>query len=195
MSRTTPVGKSFKLLGIHFDLNLTMIECNCMLCTEASWRVRILLRAKRFYSPGQMIMMYKARLLSFLEYRTAAIYHACSNHLQRLDRIQENFLRAIEVTPKGAIGRFGLAPLRTRDTAMLGMIHKSPLGWGTDNFQQFFRKRTEPNRSLTRADRRTHDRQLIDARDGSQSELLCRSCLGLIAISNLLPVTSSRPQM
>ena len=59
--------------------------------TEATWRVKALLRTKRFYSDAEMIQLYKTNILSYVEYRTPAIAHASSTHLDKLDRVQKRF--------------------------------------------------------------------------------------------------------
>ena len=43
-----------------------------------------------------MIILYKAQLLSFIEHRTAAIYHACDTSLESLDHVQDKLLEYME---------------------------------------------------------------------------------------------------
>ena len=120
-------------------------------------------------------MLYKAHLLSFIEYRTPAIYHATRLCLSRIDAIQNRFLKDVGIDNVEALVEFHLAPLSTRrDMAMLGLIHRTALGKGPQQFQTFFRK---------------HDSALTlhDPRAGSRSLLIKRSALGLVAIYNLLP--------
>ena len=133
-------------------------------------------------------MLYKSQALSFIEYRTPAIYHACSTILERVDKLQRRFLREIGVSETEALLQHSLAPLRARrDMAMLGVIHRTVLGLGPPHFQHFFRRRGGGQRHLTRLDCRRHSRQLVDPRDGSHSMLLTRSAFGLISVYNLLP--------
>ena len=40
-----------------------------------------------------MIDLYKAHVLSYVEYRTPAVYHATTTTLTPLDRLQHRFLR------------------------------------------------------------------------------------------------------
>ena len=74
------------------------------------------------------MLLYKAKILSFVEFRTAAIYHACSTALGQIDDIQNGFIRSLGITTVESLVVFGLAPLAARrDIAMLGMIHRSIL--------------------------------------------------------------------
>ena len=143
---------------------------------SAGWKLRTLLRTRRFYTDADLITMYKAHLLSYLGYRTPAIYHAIRAVLRRLDAVQHNFLRDIGVDDVSALVHFHLAPLSTRrDIAMLGMIHRTILGKGPRQFLEFFRR--DPNHSL----------KFVDPCLASRSPLMKRSALGLVAVYNMLP--------
>ena len=69
-------GNGFKMLGVSFDEQLTMSEAVGEIVAAAGWKLRTLLRTRRFYTDADLIGLYKAHLLSFLEYRTPAVYHA-----------------------------------------------------------------------------------------------------------------------
>ena len=87
------MGESFRLLGIIFDLQLTMEEAIGECSIQAHWRLSSLLRSKRFFSLKDFTLLYKAHVLSYLEYRTCAITHAADSHLNALDVIQNRLLR------------------------------------------------------------------------------------------------------
>ena len=73
LSVQDPEGEDFKILGVTYDCSLSMqTECD-MLATECAWKLRALLRSRRFHTTGDMIRLYKAQLLSFIEHRTAAV--------------------------------------------------------------------------------------------------------------------------
>ena len=75
-----------------------------------------------------------------------------------------------------ALVHFHLAPLCTRrDIAMLGMIHRTVLGKGPQQFADFFQR--DPNNGP----------KLLDPRQTSRSPLIKRAALGLVAVYNLLP--------
>ena len=180
-------GINFKLLGIPFDNALTMRDAVVELVSEASWKLASILRSGRFFTDGELVTLYKSQLLSYLEYRTAAIYHACNTVLAPLDSFQDRFLSEIGVSDADALFHFNLAPLRCRrDIAMLGLIHRCVLGKGPDHFKTFFQISTNQARN-TRSGSARHGRQIIDIRNRRFLEVERRSALGLIWIYNRLP--------
>ena len=116
-----------------------MHDCVDELVDGVNWEMRTLMRTARFYSDAEMVNLYKSQILSYVEYRTAAIYHTCESSIQRLDRVQERFLEKIGLPVDAALHEFNLAPLHSRrDIAMLGVIHRSALGRGARQFYEFF---------------------------------------------------------
>ena len=111
--------------------------------------------------------MYKAKILSYLEYRTPAVYHAIATVLLSIDSIQEKMLREVGVSTIDALLHYHLAPLKARrDMAMLGLIHRCVLGLGPPQSQEFFQRKTssahpEGRNTLTR-----HTLQLETHRKG-----------------------------
>ena len=175
MSRRDPCGDNFKLLGVVFDCRLFMDVPIQEVLDAIVWKARMLLRARRFYCTTELIHQYKAHILSFVEYRTAAIYHATSTLLCRLDRTQDRFLKEIGVDSKTALLEHGLAPLNMRrDIAMLGLLHRAAIGEGPPQLRKMFR-------------RRTGSCLLVDPyQDVSCSLLIRRSAWGLIPVYNKL---------
>ena len=113
--------------------------------------------------------------MSFLEYRTAAIYHATRAVLCRIHAVQTRFLKDVVIDEVTALAEFHLAPLATRrDIAMLGLIHRTALSKGPPQFKEFFK-------------RQPHGKALHDPRKDSTAPLFKRSALGLVAIYNMLP--------
>ena len=131
---------------------------------------------------------YKAKILSYLEYRTPAIYHASSTLLQQIDSIQSKFLREIGINPIEALLEYHLAPLNARrDMGMLGLVHRTVLGLGPPHFQKYF-KLAEPSLHPTGRNTLTrHSFQLMTYRTGKFLDVLGQSVLGLVDIYNLLP--------
>ena len=188
ISRQDPHGDNFKILGIEFDCKLLMHSAVRQTADSASWKLRSVMRSSRFFTHSDIILHYKSHILSFVEYRTAGIYHACTSVLQVLDSVQTSFLRELSVSEVEALVYFNLAPLQSRrDMAMLGIIHRSVIGKGPDHFSHFFVREEALIRHGTRRSRRRHDKQLKDPRGPRFSEQLRRSALGLVAIYNLLP--------
>ena len=81
LSRTHAHGNSFDLLGVRFDCKLIMSESVLDLARSCRWKLKALLRTRQFHTGSQLVLLYKAQILSFIEYRTAATYHACDSSL------------------------------------------------------------------------------------------------------------------
>ena len=141
LSLTDPFGPNFKLLGIEFDCRLCMADAVRMLVCKARWKLKMLLRAKRFYTLEDIMVQYKQQILSFVEYRTPAVYHATSSVLAQLDRLHDSFLREIGLSREEALIHFNLAPLSMRrDIALLGLLHRSAIGSGPPQFRGLFKR-------------------------------------------------------
>jgi len=172
----SPAGSTFNLLGVLFDDGLSMAEAVCKLVAEAGWKFRTLLWTRRFYTDADLVLLYKAHLLSFLEYRTPAIYHATRDILARLDGVQSRFLADAGVDKVDALVHFHLAPLSVRrDIAMLGVIHRAALGKGPAHFQKHFPLASPPLRKI------------IEPRTLLRHPIVKMSVFGLVAVYNLLP--------
>ncbi len=189
VSHVSPEGPDFKILGILFDCGLTMAAAIHELAGECRWKIRGLLRLARYHTQNEMVQLYKSQVLSFIEYRTPGIYHACDSHLQVLDRLQESFLRDISVDTMDALLQYNLAPLSTRrDIAMLGLIHRTVLGKGPPQFSRFFFLEPLPVRRVsTRSRSRAHFRRIHEHLKGRYLDKVKRSCLGLASVYNILP--------
>jgi hypothetical protein len=171
--KSEPGGEDFKILGVVFDPSLTMRSAVEEVVQEASWKLKMLLRTRRYYTDAELVLLYKAHLLSYLEYRTPAIYHATREVLQRLDRVQTRFLRDAGVDEECALMNFNLAPLAARrDIAMLGLIHRTVLGKGPPHFRKHFEVEG--------------GRRVNDPRASIKDPLLIRSAMGLVAVYNML---------
>ena len=80
-----------------------------------------------------MVNLYKSKVLAYIEGKTPAIYHVAQSALQRVDNIQEQFMRSAGLTDIEAICKFRLSPLCSRrDMALLGVIHRTVLGLGPE---------------------------------------------------------------
>ena len=110
-----------------------------VLCS-VMWKLRTLLQARRFYSTADMLILYKSHVIPFIEYRTAAIYHARRDVLAWLDRVQDKFLEDVRISSEDALLHINLAPLAPRrDMPMLGMVRRAVLKKRPMFFNHFFR--------------------------------------------------------
>ena len=135
----------------------------------------MLLRSRCSFCTEDLIIQYKQQVLSMVEYRTSAIYHATTTQLRRSDRVQDNFLRQLHIGPDVALLKFNLAPLSMRrDIAMLGILHRAAIGDGPAQFQEHFYRRAGSLR-------------LFDSLENqSPSRLMKRSIWGLVPVYNKL---------
>ena len=87
MVMTMVVMVVMMLLGVTFDTGLYMHEAVNEVAAEAGWRLKSLLRTRKFHILAEMPRLYKAHILSFVESRTAGLHHAAPSSLQAIDRI------------------------------------------------------------------------------------------------------------
>ena len=191
VSHTKPSGENFTILGVHFDCKLLMTDAVDLLVRECRWKLHRILRTQSFFDPKQLIGLYKAQILSFIEYRTAAIYHCCSSALFHLDRVQDHMLEAVGVSKEEALLSFNLAPLAMRrDIAMLGLIHRTNLGLGPKQFQQFFQRDATVAHARHRLSISEYNGDVTDFvpwNPRGVPDYITRSAIGLIHIYNLSP--------
>ena len=96
-SHHSPAGTNFKILGLNVDCRLIRRDAVEDLVGEMRWRVRSILRAQPHHSVTGIINLYKAKVLSYAEYRTAAVYHACVSLLDAVDNVQCSVLNDIGI--------------------------------------------------------------------------------------------------
>ena len=187
MSRTEPEGPDIKLLGIRFDMQLNMEAAVSQLHNAAMWKLRTLLKTKRYYNQREVINLYKSKVLGFIEYRTSAIYHVSLTVLQQIDSVQNKLLSNTGISREEALLEFKLAPLSSRrDIAMLAIIHRNVIGMGPGQFDKYF-VANDSSRGSKRLNERRHNKQLISLRTGNYLEMFKKSLCGAIDIYNLLP--------
>ena len=187
ISTSDPHGGPIKLLGTEFDSKLLMNQAAHKCAKSASWKMKALLRAKRFYSTADLVMMYKSHVLSLVEHQTPGIHFASTHVLQVLDVVQIRFLRELGITEEEAFLHFNLAPLGVRrDIGILGVIHRAALRQGPEHLWRFFRIDTAPNRHSDRLYRR-HSMHLEEVVAVRNLNITRRSAFGSIRVYNLLP--------
>ena len=64
LSRTKPWGEPFDLLGVRFDCKLLMTDTVMALAKNARWKVKAILRTSKFNTGAELILVYKAQVLS-----------------------------------------------------------------------------------------------------------------------------------
>ena len=180
---------TFKILGVLFDSKLLMHEAVRVLAIQAGWRLRALLRARRFFLTGHLVMLFKSQVLSYLESGIVAFFHAPISTMKSVDRIYYRFLREIGISEIDAFLRFNLAPLQVRrQIAALGTIHRRVLTLTPSAISALLPfSETSAHAYSTRLAIRLHDKQLEDRASGVVTEMFRRSLFGYVGIYNRLP--------
>ena len=80
------------------------------LAREAGWKVRALLRCRHFYTTSELVVLYKAHVLSYIKTRTPAIHNAARSTLEQIDRLQRRFLHNLDLSEFEALMKYKLAP-------------------------------------------------------------------------------------
>ena len=147
------------------------------LTREAGWKVRALLRCRRFYTISELVRLYKAQVLSYIEARTPAIHHAARSTLDQIDRVQRRFLRSVGVSKFKALIKYRFMPLPARrDMAMLGLWHRFCHGFATRPLAVLFPWSRERQSTVpTRDSEVRHGRQLAEfGAIGGDTEVICK---------------------
>ena len=189
LSRSRPMGPGFKILGVDFDCKLLMTVSVHSLAVSAKWKLRSILRTRKYLTGLQMVDVYKAQLLAFLEYRTPAIHHACDTSLFELDSVQRHLLEAAGLTAIDALYVCNLAPLGARrDMALLGLIHRTVLCKGPSHFKEFFVPTGAEGKHRFQLKEFRHVHFSDYMFPGSRpAEYIWKSALGLTSVYNRLP--------
>ena len=182
----------FKILGVMFDTQLLMHGAARQVATEAGWRLQQLLKTRRYFTTPELVHLYKAQVLSYVENSTPGTYHAAVSVLDCVDRVQRRLLRELGLTELEGLTRYRLAPLPSRrDMAMLGVLHKVVLGLAPPQLAAFFPllgNVAEPSgRQRLRGWAPLHSKQLGTHCGIRSSNIMKRSLFGLVWCYNQLP--------
>ena len=66
LSRTVPFGGNFKLLGINIDPKLSMHDAVHDCVVACNWKLQSILRSKKFFNDVDILITFKAHVLSFI---------------------------------------------------------------------------------------------------------------------------------
>ena len=127
------------MLGVIFDAQLLMHKGVRKIAVEAGWRLKSILRSRAYFTTPELMRLYKAHILSYIESGVAGYFHACDSTLACVDRVQARFLRAVGLTEEEALLNFRLAPLSMRRCiAILGFLHRVVLGLTSTQIGELF---------------------------------------------------------
>ena len=118
-------GTNFKYLGAITDPKLSMLPEINRILSKAKPKVTAILRTTPYFNTTDLLLQFKSHVWPHLEGTTGAIYHAHTTHLAKLDHLQDQFTKHINLTVEQAFIHYNFAPQRLRrDIAVLGFLHK-----------------------------------------------------------------------
>jgi len=165
-----------------------MGETAHQLWIEVNWRMKTLLRTRKYYDTKMVVRLYKCHILSFLEGATPAIYHAAPSVLKPLDELQRTLLEKLGLSLSDGLLNFNLTPLgMRRDIAMLGILFKVAHGIGPLPIRKLFSLRLATLEQHGFLNRLRHTKQIMDPVAFNHPVMIKRSIFGLIRIWNALP--------
>ena len=129
----------FKIMCVLFNCQLSVVAASREVSQDAGWKLMTLLCCRRHFSVSQLMFLYKAHILTFIESRTSALHHAVPNDLNTLDCAQRRFLREVNMSKLKVFRTFSLAPLPVqRNISMLCIIDKVAHGLTPYALSNFF---------------------------------------------------------
>ena len=193
LHRSRGSGENFKILGVSFDKALVMHDACRELAVAAGWRLKSLLRCRKYHTKAEMFRLYKAQILSFIESRTAGIHFAAASNLSCIDRIQRRFLSEMNVSEADALIAWNLAPLECRrHIAMLGFLYRVAWGIAPDNLCELFKWKAPAGiTGYLRGLSSRHAWQFeepINSMGSRHTDAVARSAFGSTIVWNKLPV-------
>ncbi len=181
-------GDPFRLLGVQVDCKLLMNAEADRIVKKARPKLKALLRTRAFNPVDALISQYKAHILPLLEGSALAIYHASQIYLDKVDRVQDVFLREICMTDEQAFLDFNLAPVcLRRDIAAQGFLHKIALRECHPAFRELFPQALPVTHSHVTRGTCMHTRAFKDRIGGGCVQLMHKSLFGAIRVYNDFP--------
>nr|CAH7753132.1 unnamed protein product [Callosobruchus chinensis] len=94
-NQALPRSHSFKLLGVSITENMIWHEHVSSIATAAREKLGYLFRARKYFSPSNLLMLYKAQIRPSLEYCSHIWGAAAPTTLSILDAVQSRAIRLI----------------------------------------------------------------------------------------------------
>ena len=182
-------GDSFKYLGPIIDTQIRMHDEIQRIVKKCRPKIRAIMRMRGVYNAANLIQQFKTHVWCLLEGSVGAIFHAYNSDLDKLDNLQNSFVRQLNMTPENAFIDFNFAPLHLRrDIGCLGLLFKVSRGIAHQKFSSLFSPAL-PREYHSRHSLRSapHQFQIHDFCDGRHSDLMSRSMFGMVRVWNKLP--------
>nr|CAH7743342.1 unnamed protein product [Callosobruchus chinensis] len=94
-NQALPRSHSFKLLGVSITANMIWHEHVSSIATAAGKKLGYLFRARKYFSPSNLLTLYKAQIRPSLEYCSHIWGAAAPTTLSILDAVQRRAIRLI----------------------------------------------------------------------------------------------------
>ena len=132
-------GDSFKLLGCMVDVDLRMHSAIEQVLSKIRPKVTAILRTRGYYTTAELILQFKTHIWGLIEANIGGYFHAVSSLLEKIDGVQNRFLRELGLSPAQTFLEHNFAPpsLR-RHVGALGLLHKRVLGKCHASFERLF---------------------------------------------------------
>ena len=80
VSHQDPHGADFRIFGVMFDTKFCMHAVVHKVAVECAWKLTALLRSRRYRNAPRLLLLLRAKLLSYIECRIPVIYNVlCSS--------------------------------------------------------------------------------------------------------------------
>jgi len=130
-------GTSFKMLGCMIDPDLRMHSCIDQILSKIRPKITAILRTRGFYSTSDLVQQFKTHVWCHMEIHNGALFHAAPSLLEKLDQVQNSFLRVLGISPAEAFLDLHFAPPQLRrNIGILGLLHKRVLGKCHPSYEQ-----------------------------------------------------------
>jgi len=132
------------------DTDLAMESAIDLLLTRIRPKIKAILRTRGYHSISDLIMQFKTHIWGLMEAHMGGIFHATSTRLDKIDHVQDRFLRELGISAEYAFEEFNFAPPKLRrNIGILGLLHKRVLGLCHPSFERllpWYSSRFEPSR-------------------------------------------------
>ena len=181
-------GETFRLLGCQVDVKLIMQQAIDKILTEIRPKVKAILRTRKHYDSKDLIGQFKTHIWSRMEMHNGAIFHASDYLLEKIERVQQGFLRDLEISEEEAYLNYNFAPPKLRrNIGILGLLHKRVVGVSHPVFSKLLPFAADAGQFI-RID--GHDKQLY----GHLHEVHCQLSMHFRSIFAMTYIYNGLPQ-
>jgi len=122
-------GESFKLLGCMVDVDLRMHSAVEQVLSKIRPKVMAILRTRGYYNTTDLILQFKTQIWGLIEGNMGGYFHAAPSLLDKIDQVQNRFLRELGLSPADGFLEYNFAlPSLRKNIGILGLLHKRVLG-------------------------------------------------------------------